>query len=599
MCGIVGYVGKREVTPVLLQGLKALEYRGYDSAGIAILSGEAITLRKRQGKLAVLESSLQTDPLKGLLGIGHTRWATHGLPNEKNAHPHFDCSQTLAVAHNGIIENFVELRKQLASEGHRFRSQTDTEVLSHLVEEYYEGDIVRALRKALRDIQGTYAVALLHRRHPDLLLGARSGSPLVVGSGQDENFLASDILAFSRYTRRVIYLDDGEIVLLRKNEISVMDGRGKTAAKRLQNVAWDLSFAQKGGYPHYMLKEIHEQPQAVRRTLTEEMALPQGFKRAKRILLFSCGTAYHAALIGKYLFERVAKIPAEVDISSEFRYRHPIVSRDTLVIPVSQSGETADTLASLREAKEKGAKILSICNVVGSTIARESDAVLYTHAGPEIAVPSTKAYTSQLAALYRLTAYFARLRGVMDEKEEKRYLKELNLLPRRLEEILQDERVHRVAKSCGRRYHTATNFLYLGRGVNYPSALEGALKLKELSYIHAEGCGAGEMKHGPIALINEKLPVVCIALRSETYDKMFSNIQEVRARKGIIISVATVGDPTIAKSSEEVFYIPEVNELFSPMLAVVPLQLLAYHLALAGGCDVDQPRNLAKSVTVE
>ena len=611
MCGIVGYVGKREATSVLVQGLKALEYRGYDSAGVAVFSNGSLQIRKRQGKLSVLEESLRSTPLKGVLGIGHTRWATHGLPNETNAHPHLDCSGSIAVVHNGIVENFGALKKKLLAEGHRFRSQTDTEVLAHLVEQYDDGNLEKAFRRTLQDIQGAYAIALLHRRHPDLLLGARSGSPLVVGKGQSGNFLASDLLAFVRYTKHVMYLEDGEMVLLKTNEISVRNIRGHSVRRHFQAVARDVSVARKKGFPHYMLKEIHEQPQAVRRTLAgrirrrdalvlfEKGLSPTLLGRVKRVLFFSCGTAWHAALIGKYLFEKVAKIPVEVDISSEFRYRQPIVARDTLAIPISQSGETADTLASLREAKSKGAKILSVCNVIGSTIARESDAVFYTHAGPEIAVPSTKAYTSQLTAIYLLAAYLGRLQGSFEGREAKKYLKELVMLPRKLEEAVEDKKIQTAAKACGETYHTATNFLFLGRGVNFPTALEGALKLKELSYIHAEGCGAGEMKHGPIALINEKLPVVCIAPRSDTYDKMVSNIQEVRARRGIILTVATQGDSAIAKYSDQIFFIPEVSEIFSPMLAVVPLQILAYHLSIASGCDVDQPRNLAKSVTVE
>ncbi|MBI4436717.1 MAG: glutamine--fructose-6-phosphate transaminase (isomerizing) [Candidatus Omnitrophica bacterium] len=611
MCGIVGYIGKRDAVPVLLKGLKTLEYRGYDSAGIAVLSGGKLSLRKRQGKLSVLDASLRSDPLQGLLGIGHTRWATHGLPNEKNAHPHLDCSGKISVVHNGIVENFGTLKTQLIQQGHTFRSQTDTEVISHLIECYDEGDLVQAVRRALKEIEGTYAIVVLHKNHPDQILGARKGSPLVVGVGGGEQFLASDVLAFFTYTKKVLYLDDGEIVTLRKNRIAIQNFRGKPVHRNFHRIEWNVSLAEKGGFPHYMLKEIHEQPQAIHRTLAgrlEEEKLSLSFekklsssllKRIRRVIFFSCGTAWHASLIGKYLFERVAQLPSEVDISSEFRYRHPIVAKDTLAIPISQSGETADTLASLREAKEKGAKVLSICNVVGSTIARESDTVLYTHAGPEIAVPSTKAYTSQLTALYLLSVYLGRLRGALGAKEERAYLKELASLPRRLEEVIKDRHIQEVARECGKRYHTAANFLFLGRGVNFPSALEGALKLKELSYIHAEGYGAGEMKHGPIALINEKLPVVCIAPRSETYDKMASNIQEVRARRGIILSVATKGDPAIAKYSDHVFYIPEVSELFSPILVVVPLQLLAYHLAIESGCNVDQPRNLAKSVTVE
>ena len=611
MCGIVGYIGKRDAVPVLLKGLKSLEYRGYDSAGVAVLSEGKLSLRKRQGKLSVLDASLHSDPLQGLLGIGHTRWATHGLPNEKNAHPHLDCSGKISVVHNGIVENFGVLKAKLIQQGHTFRSQTDTEVISHLIERYDEGNLVQAVRRALQSIEGAYAIVVLHKDHPDEILGARKGSPLVVGIGEGEQFLASDVLAFFTYTRKVLYLGDEEIVTLRKNRIAIQDFRGKPVHRGLHRVEWNVSLAEKGGFPHYMLKEIHEQPQAIRRTLAgrlenEKLSLsferklsPSLLKRIRRVIFFSCGTAWHASLIGKYLFERIAQLPSEVDISSEFRYRHPIVAKDTLAVPISQSGETADTLASLREAKEEGAKILSISNVVGSTIARESDAVLYTHAGPEIAVPSTKAYTSQLAALYLLSVYLGRLRGVLDAREEKAYLKELASLPRKLEEVIKDRHIQEVARSCGKRYHTTTNFLFLGRGVNFPSALEGALKLKELSTIHAEGYGAGEMKHGPIALIDEKLPVVCIAPRSETYDKMVSNIQEVRARRGIILSVATKGDPAINKVSDHVFYIPEVSEIFSPVLVVVPLQLLAYHLAIESGCDVDQPRNLAKSVTVE
>ena len=610
MCGIMGYVGSREAVPFLLEGLKGLEYRGYDSAGVAIASKGALFIRKRQGKLAVLEESLRQEELRGSVGIGHTRWATHGVPNEINAHPHLDCRGEIAIVHNGILENYAAIRQRLLKAGHTLRSQTDSELLAHLIESVYRGDLEKALRQALKAVIGTYAVAVLHKRHPGEIVGARKGSPLVLGIGRGEQFLASDILAFLSHTRQALYLEDGETAVLKTDAVRLFDRTGKSARRAPIAVEWDASLVQKGGFPHYMLKEIHEQPEVLKRTLSgrteegevifEALGLSrETLRRTRRVMLFACGTAWHAALVGKYYLETVARIPCDVDVSSEFRYRNPPLGRGCLAIPVSQSGETADTLAGLREARARGAKVLSICNVVGSSIARESDAVLYTHAGPEIAVPSTKAYTSQLAVLFLLALYLGRLRRVLQAKEARRMVRALRGIPAKATMLLSRKTLHEAARGCGQRHHTSSNFLYLGRGVNYPTALEGALKLKELSYIHAEGVGAGEMKHGPIALIGEGLPVVCVAPQSATREKMLSSIQEVRARHGTILSVATEGDTILPLLSHQIFYVPAVEELLSPLLTVIPLQMLAYHLSVESGCDVDQPRNLAKSVTVE
>ncbi len=617
MCGIVGYIGNRSAQEVLIGGLRRLEYRGYDSAGIAVLNDKtgskhsnSLQIKKRAGKLHALEALLAKRPVKGRLGISHVRWATHGIPNTQNAHPHWDCTGRIALVHNGIIENYEQLKESLIKEGHKFRSQTDTEVLVHLVEKFYRGSLEEAVRQTLRQVRGAYAIAVICKDEPEKLVGAKLGSPLIAGTGENEGFLASDIPALLDYTREVILLDDAEYVVLTPQGLQVRNLKnGELLNKKKVKVNWDVAQAEKEGFPHFMLKEIHEQPKAIRNTLIgriseekDEIILPElkalekTFSAMGKIMVISCGTAWHAGLVGKYILEEYARIPVEVDISSEFRYRNTIVDEKTLVIAITQSGETADTLASVREAKAKGAKILSICNVLGSSIPRESDAVIYTHAGPEIAVASTKAYTCQLTVLYLLTFYLSKLRNTISSAKLKQLIQELERIPEAQEKILKDKK---VILQCARRYYRSFGFLYLGRSLNFPTALEGALKIKEISYIHAEGYGAGEMKHGPIALINPHLPVVCIAPESRVHEKMLSNIQEIKARRGIVISVASVGDSLISHHSNHVIYIPRVRELFSPLLTVVPLQLLAYYIAAKRGCDIDQPKNLAKSVTVE
>ena len=609
MCGIVGYIGDKEVIQILMDGLSRLEYRGYDSAGAAVISDGKVSIRKEVGKLKVLKDSLKAKPIHGTLGIGHTRWATHGEPSQINSHPHTDCKGDIVLVHNGIIENYQSLKNKLIKEGHTFKSQTDTEVVAHLIEKYYKGNLEEAVRIALKDVEGAYALGIICKNEPDKLVAVRCGSPLIVGLGKGENYIASDVPAILSYTRDVLYPDDYEIMVITRNGVKVTDLNGKNIEKKVARIEWDAGVAEKGGYPHFMLKEINEQPRVIRETLMgriskekdnvilEDMKItPQELLKMEKIIIISCGTAWHAGLTGKYMLEEYTRTPVEVDISSEFRYRNPIVHDKTLVIPVTQSGETADTLAGIREAKKKGARVISICNVVGSSIARESDGVLYTHAGPEIGVASTKAYTSQLTAFYLFTIYLGRLKGTIDKNRAKELISELEKVPNLLEEVLKDQE---AILRCTEKYYNVSDFLYLGRSYNFPNALEGALKLKEISYIHAEGYGAGEMKHGPIALVDDKLPVVCIATRSNVYDKMISNIQEIKARKGIVISIATKGDEGIKRHSDEVIYVPDIEELFSPILVVVPLQLLAYHIAVKRGCDVDQPRNLAKSVTVE
>jgi glucosamine--fructose-6-phosphate aminotransferase (isomerizing) len=618
MCGIVGYIGNRNAQDVLLQGLRRLEYRGYDSTGVAILNGNigakkkkhSLQIKKRAGKLSALEPMLLKNPVKGNSGISHVRWATHGIPNTKNAHPHRDCSGKIALVHNGIIENYEQLKDGLIKEGHQFHSQTDTEVLVHLVEKFYRGNLEDALKEALTQVRGAYAIVVISEDEPEKLVGAKQGSPLVVGTGGNEGFFASDIPALLDYTKEFVVLEDAELAVLTRRGLEVRSL--KTAGvlnKQKVKINWDAAQAEKEGFPHFMLKEIHEQPRAVRDTLMgrisekkDEVVLPElksldeTLKAIDKIVIISCGTAWHAGLVGKYILEEYARISVEVDISSEFRYRNPMVNEKTLVIAITQSGETADTLAGVQEAKSRGAKILSICNVLGSSIPRCSDGVIYTHAGPEIAVASTKAYTCQLAVLYLFTFYLAGLRNALSPDRIKQFIPELENIPALLEETLQNKK---VILQCARRYHHSFGFLYLGRSLNFPTALEGALKIKEISYMHAEGYSAGEMKHGPIALINSHLPVVCIAPESRVHEKMLSNIQEIKARRGIVISVATAGDSFIPHHSNHVIYIPKVKEVFSPLLTVVPLQLLAYHIAVKRGCDVDQPKNLAKSVTVE
>ena len=617
MCGIVGYIGNRNAQEVLIGGLRRLEYRGYDSAGVAVLNdnrsrhASPLQIKKRAGKLSALEALLARRPAKGRLGISHVRWATHGVPNTVNAHPHGDCTGRIALVHNGIIENYEQLREVLIKEGHRFRSQTDTEVLVHLVEKFYQGKkLEEALRQALKQVRGAYAIAVICEDEPEKLVGARLGSPLIAGTGKGEGFLASDIPALLDYIDEVVLLDDGEYIVLTPGGLQVRDlKKGERKLKKKMKINWDAAQAEKEGFPHFMLKEIHEQPKAMRNTLMGRISekkdtiilpelkpLEKTFASMEKIVIISCGTAWHAGLVGKYILEAYAMIPVEVDISSEFRYRNPILNDRTLVVAITQSGETADTLAGLRQAKKSGAKILSICNVLGSSIPRESDAVIYTHAGPEIAVASTKAYTCQLAVLYLLTIYLAKLRNILSPPKIKDLILGLESIPGALERVLENKK---VIRECARRYYRSFGFLYLGRSLNFPTALEGALKIKEISYIHAEGYGAGEMKHGPIALINPHLPVVCIAPESHVHEKMLSNIEEIKARKGIVISVASVNDELIPHHSNHVIYIPKVRKSFSPFLTVVPLQLLAYYIAAKRGCDIDQPKNLAKSVTVE
>lgn len=612
MCGIVGYIGDPPVVSTVLNCLSRLEYRGYDSAGIAVLNSRGIEVRKRAGKLKELLISIQQRPLEGSAAVGHTRWATHGLPSETNAHPHVDCSGKLALVHNGIIENYAELKCRLLTQGHRFRSQTDTEVVVHLIEEHAKRlPLPLAFRKALKELRGSYALCLLAKEAPQRLYGARDGSPLIVGLGTREALFASDAPAVLGRTRRVIYLNDREVAELSPSGIHISTLDGAKVTRRPQRISWDLSSAQKGGFPHFMLKEIHEQPQAIEQTLFNRLirdkaqivfdrrttAFLDKLSQTERLALIACGTAYHAALVGEYMLEELAKMPVDVDLASEFRYRGPMLDRDTTVVSITQSGETADTLAGVRLAKAQGIKVLSICNVMGSSIARESDAVLYTHAGPEIAVASTKAYMCQLATLCLLTLYLAKARGLLTESRWQELLRGLGQMPMLVERALATERsVRQVAL----RYAASKNFYYLGRRYNFPSALEGALKLKEICpKIHAEGYAAGEMKHGPISLIRKGWPVVFIATDSLVYEKVLSNIEEVRARRAECIVVASEGNRAMRRYADRLIMVPKSEELFSPMLTAIPLQLLAYHIARANRCDIDQPPNLAKSVTVE
>ena len=610
MCGIVGYVGKSQVTDVLLGALSRLEYRGYDSAGVAVLDGKGIKVRRRPGKLKALVEAVRREPMAGRIGIGHTRWATHGEPTEANAHPHTDCRGELAVIHNGIIENYAELKERLQARGHVFRSQTDTEVFAHLVEELAKRHpLGLAFRLAVKELRGAYALCLLSKKDPATLYGAKNSSPLIVGVGKGEAFFASDVPAILGHTKRVVYLNDQEIVALTADGPKVSTLEGKAVRRAPTTIGWDLAAARKGGYPHFMLKEIHEQPAAIEQTLANRLVNGQvtfdgrtkrfldGLSAQERLVIIACGTAYHAGLVGEYMLEELARIPVDVDLASEFRYRGPMLDRHTTVIAITQSGETADTLAGVKMAKTQGAKVLAVCNVMGSSIAREADAVLYTHAGPEIAVASTKAYTSQLAALLLLTLYLARKRRSLPPSQIRRLTMELARLPKLVQQALA---VEPQAKAIAGKYATPRNFYYLGRRHNYPSALEGALKLKEICpLIHAEGYAAGEMKHGPISLIHAGWPVVFIATHSPVYEKVISNIEEVRARKGECIVIASEGDDAIRRYAHSLLTVPKTEEFLSPVIVAVPLQLFAYYVADANGCDIDQPPNLAKSVTVE
>jgi len=575
MCGIIGYIGEKQAYDILLNGLKRLEYRGYDSAGISTIQDKKIETNKAVGRV----EKLSTKQLKGTIGLGHTRWATHGKPTFENAHPHSDCSGNIAIVHNGIIENFLELKEKLKN--HKFVSDTDSEVIAHLIEDNYKGDLKQAVVESLKELYGTYALCVIHQEKDEIVV-ARNGSPIVIGIGEKENLVASDVSALVEHTKKVIYLDDLETAVLKKDSIEIFDKDGKKIDKKETIIDWDLTKAEKAGFKHFMLKEINEQPEVIKNTLNVE--IPDLKDKFKSIHLVACGTAWHACLVGKYILEKLAGIPVNVDVASEFRYRNPIIGKDDLFIAISQSGETADTLAALRLAKEKGAKTLGIINVMNSTIARECDEVIYTRAGIEIGVASTKAYVSQLIILYMLA-----------EKLSGKNIDGLKDLSDNVQKILDGNHIHDIAK----KYFRVYNFLFVGRNLNYPTALEGALKLKEISYIHAEGYGAGEMKHGPIALVTDQVPTVAVAPNDSVYSKMVSNMEEIKARNGKIIAVATEGDKEIAKHADDVIYIPETEEILTPVLAVIPLQLLAYHIADMRDCDVDKPRNLAKSVTVE
>ena len=610
MCGIVGYIGPRDATQVLIPGLKRLEYRGYDSAGLAVVNGSGLLIRKAQGKIARLEEDLAGTPVSGTLGIAHTRWATHGVPSDRNAHPHADCTGRLAVVHNGIIENHRALRARLIAAGHRLASDTDTEVLAHLIEQSVNGNLEQAVAAALAQVHGACAMAVVDQAFPDRLVAARvGGSPLIIGFGDGEYILASDIPAVLPLTREILVLEDGELVTLTRTGVEIRRLTGEAVRRDTHQITWTADAAEKGGYSHFMLKEIFEQPEAVAATLRDrvnpetglvrlaELALTtEELRRLRRIVLVACGTSWHAALVGKYLLEEWTDLPCEVDIASEFRYRHLLVNDRTLVIPISQSGETADTLAALREARRRKARVISICNVVGSSVARESDGVLYTRAGIEIGVASTKAFTAQLAALYLLGIHMGLALERLSSPHGRDLTHHLLQVPETLITILaRCEALPALAE----RYGDCRDFLYLGRGIHFPVALEGALKLKEISYIHAEGYPAGEMKHGPIALIDSSMPVVVLAPLGRTYEKVVSNIEEVKARQGIVIAVASEGDRELEGKADHILHLPYLSEYVAPILETIPLQLLAYHIAVRRGCDVDQPRNLAKSVTVE
>ncbi len=615
MCGIIGYVGSRDVVPVLLGGLKKLEYRGYDSAGVAVVNGNgggtAVEVIRAEGKLSNLEAKLAEAPLTGNFGMGHTRWATHGKPNENNAHPHRDCTGNVVVIHNGIIENFLPLKQRLKEAGHEFKSETDTEVVAHLIEENRKqgAPFVEAVRQALKELEGHYALVMIAADEPGTIVAAKHGPPLVVGLGEGENIVASDVAPLLAYTRNIIYLEDGEYAIADNQRVEVFGRDDAKIERESKKIMWDAVAAEKEGYRHYMLKEIHEQSRAVRDTFTGRMFeesgevyfndlqfTPEEWAKIRRVHIVACGTSWHAGLVGKFLIESASRIPVEVDYGSEYRYRDPIVDENTLVIGVTQSGETADTIAGMQEAQRKGAKLISICNVLGAAATRMSDGVIYTNAGPEIGVASTKAFTTQLTAFYLLALYIRQLRGEPVE-EIRAGMHELSTIPHKIERLLktQEKRIQQLAN----RYHNAQDFLFLGRGVHYPIALEGALKLKEISYIHAEGYPAGEMKHGPIALIDENMPIVAIATKTAVYEKVVSNLQESKARDGKLIVVCDEGDEEMRKFADEVIEVPHTIEELQPILAVIPTQLLAYYIALRRGADVDQPRNLAKSVTVE
>ena len=620
MCGIVGYVGNKQVVPLIIEGLRKLEYRGYDSAGIAVVDGNNhLEIRRAEGKLRNLEEVIRQDPIDGTYGMGHTRWATHGRPTEENANPHRDCTGRIVVVHNGIIENYLQLKERLRQKDHQFVTETDTEIIAHLIEEYQKNGegFEAAVRLAVKELRGIFAMSIISADEPDTIISAREGPPVVIGLGDGEYFVASDIPAILQHTRDVFFLGDGEIAVLTKQSVRVTDFDGNPIEPVKQRITWDPILAEKGGFKHFMLKEIYEQPRAVRDTVQGRISLDTGhvfldemkniteddFKRFTSIKIAACGTSLHAGLAGKYMIEQLARINVDVDYASEFRYRDPVLDENTLLLVISQSGETADTIAAMREVKPRGVKTLAICNVQGSMIVREADGTILTHAGPEIGVASTKAFTSQMIALYLLALYLGQVRGVLSSDEAKYHAQELAELPVKMEHLINESD---DIEELSREFFRATDFLYLGRGINFPVAMEGALKLKEISYIHAEGYPAGEMKHGPNALIDERLPVMFINTREDgnraselRYEKTHSNIVEVKAREGVVLSVLTEGDSMSSVVSDHVISIPASSDLLSPILSVIPLQLLAYHIAVRRGCDVDQPRNLAKSVTVE
>jgi glutamine---fructose-6-phosphate transaminase (isomerizing) len=617
MCGIVGYVGNRKAVPIILDGLRRLEYRGYDSAGIAVLDDDNnLLVRRAPGKLRNLEEAIRIDPMDGCCGIGHTRWATHGRPTEENAHPHRDCKGDLVVVHNGIIENYLALKEQLQQEGHHFLTETDTEVIAHLVEKHFEGNLEEAVRVAAGQLRGVFAIGVMSRADPGKIVAARMGPPAVIGLGDGEYFVASDVPAILSHTRDVFFLADGDLAVITGEGVRLSGLDGRPVKRQVTHILWDPIMAEKGGYKHFMLKEIFEQPRAVRDTVVgrvevetgrvflDEMDIsPKEFGEFRAVRIIACGTSWHAALAGEFMIEKLARIPVEVDYASEFRYRDPILGPEVLTVVITQSGETADTLAAQREAKRKGSKTLAICNVPGSMVTREASGTVFTHAGPEIGVASTKAFTTQLAALHLIALHLGRVRRTLDEENCRRQAQELLSIPAKLEAVLSHDPIY---EELAKKYFRAAEFLFLGRGIHFPIALEGALKLKEISYIHAEGYPAGEMKHGPIALIDEEMPVVVVAARDPEdpggqvlYEKTLSNMQEVKARQGIVIAIATQGDGEVAKLADHIIEVPPAGELVLPLLEIVPLQLLAYHIAVRRGCDVDQPRNLAKSVTVE
>jgi len=616
MCGIVGYIGQHKAVPIILEGLKRLEYRGYDSAGLAVYCEGDLEVRRAKGKLRNLEEAVRMNPVDGTFGIGHTRWATHGRPTEENAHPHRDCKGDIVVVHNGIVENYLPLKQRLQEEGHEFKTETDTEIIAHLVEAHFQGNLEEAVRAAVAELAGVFALAVISRTDPNKIVAARSGPPVVIGIGDDQYFVASDVPAILTHTQDMFFLADGDMAILTPEGVRLSDFSGRPVKRQVSHILWNPVEAEKGGYQHFMQKEIYEQPRAVRDTtlgrvgqesgrifLDEVEIAPAEFARFRQLRIIACGTSWHAALAGKFMIEKLARIPVEVDYGSEFRYRDPIVSPDTLTVVISQSGETADTLAAQREAKQRGSTTLAICNVVGSMITREAAGAIYTHAGPEIGVASTKAFTCQLTALFLLAMYLGQIRKTLEEGLSRCLVQELVRLPGKLETVLSNDAGY---EALARLLSHSKDALYLGRGVHFPIALEGALKLKEISYIHAEGYPAGEMKHGPNALIDENLPVVVLATRDPSseesrvlYEKTLSNIQEVKARDGVVVAVVTQGDEAVRKSADHTIEIPPTAELLAPILEIVPLQLLAYHIAVRRGCDVDQPRNLAKSVTVE